>query len=147
MGAMHIPDGERRRLLLVSDDATSAEALRAHLARHGFLVGVANSARAAAKASEETHPEVVLVDAAIHHGWQSVVAALDGLVPRNRIAVLAAYWTTDGRHTAEEVGIGGILLKQLEGEALVSRLRELGDDVDSAGANGSRGASVPGGAR
>jgi DNA-binding NarL/FixJ family response regulator len=147
MAALPVPEGSRRRLLLVSDDAGSAEALRSHLARHGFLVGVANSARSALKASKETHPEVVLVDAAIHHGWQPVIDALDGVVPRNRVAVLAAYWTTDGRQTAEAAGIGGILLKQLEGEALVSRLRELGDDVGSAGANVPLDAGIRGGAR
>jgi DNA-binding NarL/FixJ family response regulator len=147
MSAFQVPTGPRRRLLLVSDDAVSAEALRAHLARHGFVVGVANSARAAMKASKETHPEVVLVDAAIHHGWQSVADALDGLVPRSRVAVLAAYWTTDGRRTAEEAGIGGILLKQLEGEALVSRLRELGDDVGPEGANVPLDAGISGGGR
>jgi DNA-binding response OmpR family regulator len=147
MTALEVPPGSPRRLLLVSDDVASAEALRAHLVRHGFVVGLASSARTAASAARETEPVVVLVDAAIAGGWQSVAVALDPLLPRSRIAVLAAYWSTDARRLAEEAGIGGILLKQLEGHALVVRLHELGDAVASDGGTPSpRAAGITGGA-
>ncbi len=121
------PDAPRRRLLLVSDDVISAEALRAHLTRHGFLLCEANSARMAAVAAREVTPDVVLVDAAIHGGWQGVLRSLEGLIPRHKIVVLAAYWSTEARRAAEDAGIGGILLKQVEGEALAERLREASD--------------------
>lgn len=148
VSSMSIPEGPRRRLLVVSDDVPSAEALRAHLSRHGFLICLANSGRAAVNAARETDPDAVLVDAAIHGGWQTVVHALDPLLPRRKIAVLAAYWSTDARRTAEQAGIGGILLKQIEGEALVIRLRELGDDAGAAAkTNGSPPAGMSGGAR
>jgi DNA-binding response OmpR family regulator len=148
MSAMSVPEGPRRRLLVVSDDVASAEALRAHLSRHGFLICLANSARAAVNAARETDPNAVLVDAAVHGGWQTVVHALDPYLPRRRVAVLAAYWTTDARRTAEQAGIGGILLKQIEGETLVTRLRELGEDAGAAPeANGPRPAGMTGGAR
>ncbi len=145
---MAVPEGPRRRLLVVSDDVASAEALRAHLSRHGFLICLANSARAAVNAARETDPDAVLVDAAVHGGWQAVVRSLDQILARNRIAVLAAYWSTDARRTAEQAGIGGILLKQIEGETLVTRLRELGDDTGAAAAtNGLPPAGISGGAR
>jgi DNA-binding NarL/FixJ family response regulator len=140
------PESRLRRLLLVSDEVASAEALRSHLARHGFLVGVANSARAAVNAAVETKPDVVLVDAAIHHGWPGVVTALDPHVSRQRVAVLAAYWSTEARRSAEAEGIGGILLKQLEGSTLALRLREISEGA-SERPIGPHAAGVSGGAR
>ena len=148
MTAQSEPEGARQRLLVVSDDVASAEALRAHLSRHGFLICLANSARAAVNAARETDPDAVLVDAAVHGGWQSVVYALDPYLSRRRIAVLAAYWSTDARRTAEQAGIGGILLKQIEGEVLVTRLRELGNGAGGAPeADGASRAGMTGGAR
>jgi DNA-binding NarL/FixJ family response regulator len=145
MSSMTLPEGPRRRLLVVSDDVASSEALRASRAG-SHLPG--NSARAAVNAARETDPNAVLVDAAVHGGWQHVVHALDPLVPRRRVAVLAAYWSTDARRAAEQTGIGGILLKQIEGEALVTRLRELGDDAGAAPeASGPPTAGMTGGAR
>lgn len=116
---------DRRRLLVVADDVASAEALRVHLSRHGFAVARATSPRAAARAARELAPDVVLVDAAIKGGWRDVVLALDGLVDRSRVAVLAAYWSADARVAAREFGIGETLLKQLEGPVLVRRLERL----------------------
>lgn len=121
------PCAPRRRLLLVSDDVASAEALRAHLTRHGFLLCEANSARMAAVAAREVPPDVVLIDAAIHGGWQRVLGSLDGLIDRQHVVVLAAYWPTEARRAADEAGVGGILLKQLEGDALAEQLRAAGD--------------------
>jgi DNA-binding NarL/FixJ family response regulator len=121
------PEPIRRRLLLVSDDVASAEALRAHLTRHGFLLCEANSARMAALAAREVRPDVVLIDAAIHGGWQAVIRELDGVIPRARVSVLAAYWSNDARRLAEDVGIGAILLKQMEGDLLAERLRGVGE--------------------
>ncbi len=131
--APHPPGAPRRPLLLVCDDAISGEALRSHLARHGFVVSVASSARTAARAADETHPDVVVVDAAVHGGWQAVLLALDGIEPC-RIALLAAYWSADARRSAGEAGVGAVLLKQIEGDALVRRLR----DLCAAGTAGSR---------
>lgn len=124
---------DRKRLLVVADDVASAEALRAHLARHGFAVARATSARAAARAARELAPEVVLIDAAIHGGWRDVVLALDGLVERRRVAVLAAYWSADARAAAREFGIGEMLLKQIEGPALLRRLEDLAGASSVAG--------------
>ncbi len=121
----HVDD--QRRLLVVADDLASAEALRTHLSRHGFSVARATSARAAARAAREIAPEVVLVDAAVRGGWRDVVLALDGLVERGRVAVLAAYWSAEAQAAAREFGIGETLLKQLEGPALAGRLRRLAD--------------------
>lgn len=117
--------GDRGRLLVVADDVASAEALRVHLSRHGFTVARATSPRTAAKAARELAPDVVLVDAAIHGGWRDVVLALDGVVDRRRVAVLAAYWSADAQVAAREFGIGETLLKELEGLTLVRRLERL----------------------
>lgn len=123
---------DRWRLLVVADDVASAEALRVHLSRHGFAVARASSPRAAARAARELAPDVVLVDAAIKGGWRDVVLALDGLVDRSRIAVLAAYWSADAQVAAREFGIGETLLKQLEGPVLVRRLERLAAPAPAA---------------
>lgn len=114
------------RLLLVSDRQAASEALRTHLAHHGFtIVAHEGSAAGAADAARREHPEVVLIDAAVPGGWQDVVVALSGLIPRDHIAVLAAYWSTDARRAATRTGIGATLLKRVEGVELVNRLRAL----------------------
>lgn len=122
--APHPPGAPRRPLLLVCDDAGSGEALRGHLARHGFAVSVATSARAAARAADETLPDVVVVDAAVGGGWQAVLLSLARIAPC-RVALLAAYWSAEARRAAERAGVGAVLLKQIEGEALVRRLSDL----------------------
>ena len=115
------------RLLLVSDQRAASETLGTHLAHHGLtIVAHEMSASAAAEAARREHPDVVLIDAAVRGGWQDVVVALDELVPRDHIAVLAAYWSTDARRAAVRTGIGATLLKRVEGAELVNRLRALG---------------------
>ena len=56
-----------------------------------------------------------------------MVAALSDLVPVERIAVLAAYWHADEQREAAASGIGGTLLKHLDGSALARQLRELSE--------------------
>jgi len=115
------------RLLLVSGHRAGSEALLAHLAHHGFAIVAheTNAAEAAEKARSE-RPDVVLIDAAVPGGWQAVVSALDGLTPRDHIAVLAAYWGEAARLAASRTGIGATLLMRVEGVELVNRLRALG---------------------
>ncbi len=115
------------RLLLVSDHRAASDALGTHLSHHGFTIVAHETApAAAADAARREHPDVVLIDAAVHGGWQEVVAALGESVPRDHIAVLAAYWSTDARRAATRTGIGATLLKRVEGAELVNRLRALG---------------------
>ncbi len=115
------------RLLLVSDRRAASEALSAHLAHHAFtIVAHEASAAGAAEAARRERPDVVLIDAAVPCGWQDVVAALDQVIPKSQIAVLAAYWSTDARRAATRTGIGATLLKRVEGPELVNRLRALG---------------------
>lgn len=114
------------RILLVSDHRGASEALGAHLAHHGFtLVAHESSAQSAEVAARRERPDVVLIDAAVHGGWERIVSALDS-VPPGRIAVLAAYWGVASRQAAAATGIGAVLLKRVQGRELVTRLRELG---------------------
>lgn len=123
----YVRDASPCRLLLVSDQLSASEVLGTHLAHHGFtIVAHESEAVAAAAAARREHPDVVLIDAAVHGGWQDVVAALADEVPRNHIAVLAAYWSTDARRAATRTGIGATLLKRVEGVELINRLRALG---------------------
>ncbi len=117
-----------RRLLIVSQHRAAADALSDHLSRHGFVVVArATCAGTAAHEVRATRPDVVLVDADVPGGWRPVVTALDGLLDRGRIAVLAAYWRADEQREAVASGIGGTLLKHLDGSALARRLRELSE--------------------
>jgi DNA-binding NarL/FixJ family response regulator len=116
-----------RRLLIVSDHAGSSDALADHLTRHGFtVVGEVRSAASAALAARTCAPELVIVDGAIRGGWRAVADALDGVMSRTRIVVLAAYLGADEAKEARAAGIGGTILKHVEGGSLASRLRAIG---------------------
>jgi DNA-binding response OmpR family regulator len=120
------PTAALDRLLLVGDDPASTDAIATHLRRHGFLVvGQVRSAEAARTAARCTEPDVVLVDAAVHDGWRAVVAALEGVMDRGHIAVLASYWSSDERRAASATGIGDLILKAVEGPSLAGRLRAI----------------------
>jgi pyruvate-ferredoxin/flavodoxin oxidoreductase len=70
---------------------------------------------------------VVLLDADVAGGWRPMVAALHDLIPPDRIAVLASYWHADEQREAVASGIGGTLLKHLDGSALARQLRALSE--------------------
>ena len=117
-----------RRLLIVSQHRAATEALCDHLSRHGFaIVAQATSAETAAREAAASCPDVVLLDADVPGGWLPVVAALRDRIPAERIAVLASYWHADEQREAVASGIGGTLLKHLDGSALARQLRALGE--------------------
>jgi DNA-binding NarL/FixJ family response regulator len=121
-----------RRLLIVSQHRAATEALSDHLSRHGFeIVAQANCAESAAREALAVCPDVVLLDADVPGGWRPVVAALRDCIPADRIAVLASYWHADEQREAIATGIGGTLLKHLDGSALARQLRELGDSASA----------------
>jgi pyruvate-ferredoxin/flavodoxin oxidoreductase len=115
-----------RRLLIVSQHRAATEALCDHLSRHGFAVAQATTETAAREASANC-PDVVLVDGDVPGGWRPVVSALRDCIPAGRIAVLASYWHADEQREAVASGIGGTLLKHLDGSALARQLRALGE--------------------
>jgi len=122
------PQLPSRRLLIVSQHRAATEALCDHLSRHGFtIVAQATSAESAARESASVRPDVVLLDADVPGGWRPVVAALRDLIPAERIAVLASYWHTEEQREAVASGIGGTLLKHLDGSALARQLRALSE--------------------
>jgi DNA-binding NarL/FixJ family response regulator len=115
-----------RRLLIVSQHRAATEALCGHLSRHGFIVAQA-SCESAAREAATARPDVVLLDADVAGGWRPMVAALSDLIPAGRIAVLASYWHADEQREAVASGIGGTLLKHLDGSALARQLRALSE--------------------
>ena len=115
-----------RRLLIVSQHRAATEALCDHLSRHGFIVAQA-ACETAAREAIAARPDVVLLDADVTGGWRPIVAALRDLIPPERIAVLASYWHADEQREAAASGIGGTLLKHLDGSALARQLRELSE--------------------
>ncbi|HJX67764.1 MAG TPA: 2-oxoacid:acceptor oxidoreductase family protein [Candidatus Limnocylindrales bacterium] len=115
-----------RRLLIVSQHRAATEALCDHLSRHGFIVAQA-SCESAAREAATARPDVVLLDADVAGGWRPMAAALRDLIPAERIAVLASYWHTDEQREAVASGIGGTLLKHLDGSALARQLRALSE--------------------
>jgi pyruvate-ferredoxin/flavodoxin oxidoreductase len=120
------PQAPSRRLLIVSQHRAATEALCDHLSRHGFIVAQATS-ETAAREAVHGRPEVVLLDADVPGGWRPVVAALRESIPPGRIAVLASYWHSDEQREAVASGIGGTLLKHLDGSALARQLRALSE--------------------
>ena len=116
-----------RRLLIVSQHRGATEALSDHLSRHGFVIVAHATAESAARDCEASNPDVVLLDADVPGGWRPVVAALRDCISPERIAVLASYWHADEQREAVASGIGGTLLKHLDGSALARQLRALGE--------------------
>jgi pyruvate-ferredoxin/flavodoxin oxidoreductase len=116
-----------RRLLIVSQHRAATEALCDHLSRHGFSIVALATAETAARDCASSSPDVVLLDADVPGGWRPVVAALRHCIPAERIAVLASYWHADEQREAVASGIGGTLLKHLDGSALARQLRALGE--------------------
>jgi DNA-binding NarL/FixJ family response regulator len=117
-----------RRLLIVSQHRAATEALSDHLSRHGFaVVAQATCAESAVREAAIVNPDVVLLDADVPGGWRPVVSALRDCIPAGKIAVLASYWHTDEQREAVASGIGGTLLKHLDGSALARQLREMSD--------------------
>ena len=115
-----------RRILIVSDHAGSSDALAAHLTRHGFaIVGEVRTAASATLAARTCDPDLVIVDGVLQGGWQPVADALDGIIARTRIVVLAAYLGANEAREARAAGIGATLLKHVEGGSLASRLRAI----------------------
>jgi pyruvate-ferredoxin/flavodoxin oxidoreductase len=115
-----------RRLLIVSQHRAATEALSDHLSRHGFIVAQA-SCESAARQAADSRPDVVLLDADVAGGWRPLVAALRDVIPPGRIAILASYWHADEQREAVAGGIGGTLLKHLDGNALARQLRALSE--------------------
>jgi pyruvate-ferredoxin/flavodoxin oxidoreductase len=115
-----------RRLLIVSQHRAATEALCDHLSRHGFIVAQA-SCESAAREAATARPDVVLLDADVAGGWRPMAVALRDLIPAERIAVLASYWHADEQREAAASGIGGTLLKHLDGSALARQLRALSE--------------------
>jgi len=115
-----------RRLLIVSQHRAATEALCDYLSRHGFIVAQA-SCESAAREAATARPDVVLLDADVAGGWRPMAAALRDLIPAERIAVLASYWHADEQREAVASGIGGTLLKHLDGSALARQLRALSE--------------------
>jgi pyruvate-ferredoxin/flavodoxin oxidoreductase len=121
------PNLPLRRLLIVSQHRGATEALSDHLSRHGFDIVAHATAESAARDCEASNPDVVLLDADVPGGWRPVVAALRDCISPERIAVLASYWHADEQREAVASGIGGTLLKHLDGSALARQLRALGE--------------------
>lgn len=120
------PSLPARRLLIISTHRAASEALSDHLKRHGFQVAQATTETAVREAAA-SDPQVVLLDADVPGGWRPVVSALRDCIPASRIAVLASYWHADEQREAAASGIGGTLLKHLDGSALARQLRALGE--------------------
>ena len=122
------------RLLLVSGNRATSDALSSHLGRRGFpIITRATSAEGATHAARSSEIDVTLVDASVPEGWRAVVGALEGVVHPSSIVVLAPYWPADERRDAARRGIGAALLTGADRHALATRLHAV-----SAGSRGRR---------
>jgi DNA-binding NarL/FixJ family response regulator len=125
------------RLLLVSGNRATSDALSSHLGRRGFpIISRATSAEGATHAARSAPFDVALVDASVPEGWRAVVGALDGVVPASSIVVLAPYWPAEERRDAARRGIGATLLAGADRHTLATHLLALG-----AGSRGRRAGS------
>lgn len=122
------------RLLLVSGNRATSDALSSHLGRRGFpIISRATSAESAGHVAHSAAIDVALVDASVPEGWRAVVGALEDVVPPSSIVVLAPYWPAEERRDAARRGIGATLLAGADRNTLATRLH-----AASAGSHGRR---------
>ena len=114
---------ERRRVLVVDDDARVRHALRALIASSPelSLAGEASSSSDALRADEELVPDVVLLDLLLPSAREGL-AVLGGLVARGR-EVIALTIRVELRRAALEAGAAAFVEKGVSPDVLLDVLR------------------------
>jgi CheY-like chemotaxis protein len=106
-------------ILLVDDEVTICEALKAFLADYGHRVTYATNGEAAVK--EVLHADLAICDLKLgHENGLRVIERLKAARPELKVLVLTAYPTIEDLQTATELGVAGFLTKPLGMPELLS---------------------------
>jgi two-component system response regulator RegA len=122
---------ERRKLLLVDDDAPLRKNLMRAFEREGFEVATAGSLREAYEVVADFAPEFAVLDLNLEDGYgMELVANLQELRPGVRIVILTGYDSIASSLVALKAGAAGYLAKPVRAEQVVAAL--LGEGAEPA---------------
>ncbi|HET7341498.1 MAG TPA: response regulator [Methylomirabilota bacterium] len=113
-----------RRILVIEDDADSAEVLQLGLEALGQHVAVAKDGAAGIALATETKPDVVLVDLGLPglDGYEVVRQIRSALGESVRVIALTGYGRAEDRRRTAEAGFDGHLMKPIGTEAILALL-------------------------
>lgn len=114
---------ERRRVLVVDDDATIREALAIVLAEEGYEVRAAEDGRAALEVLRDWRPDVILLDLMmpVMDGWtfRQEQRRLENAAD---VPVIVLSGARDARASAEQVGAVAAIAKPFDLDVLLARV-------------------------
>jgi signal transduction histidine kinase/DNA-binding response OmpR family regulator len=112
----------RRRILLVEDDATSAQLMRTYLMQAGYDVTVARTGEAALVAAMQYRPDAILLDVLLPgmDGWE----VIRQLKTDERLCDVPVFFVTvlDERRTGIALGATEYFVKPVDHDALLAQL-------------------------
>jgi two-component system NarL family response regulator len=115
------------RVLVADDHSLFRDGIVSLLEAAGFeVVEQVGDGRAALKAAEEHHPDLVLLDIAMPHmdGFE-VLQKIKSILPEIRVVMLTVSDDDDDIVTAVRAGADGYLLKNLNADEFIGMLNEL----------------------
>lgn len=122
------PGQKRLHILVVEDNRDSAESLRLLLHTFGYKVTLAFSGSEAVEATRDVVPDVVLCDIGLPgmDGF-AVANALrhNARMARTRLIAVTGYGQEEHRRKALEAGFDEHLVKPVDPEQLLGKLRQL----------------------
>ncbi len=119
--------GERRRVLIVEDEADLAWVEQFNLESEGYEVLVAREGRAALDALRDFAPDVLVLDVMLPHvdGW-SILAKMQEIPQERRpkVIMVSAVAGEGDTERAERLGVGSFLAKPFDMDDLVRLVAE-----------------------
>ncbi len=117
------PTSDRRTVLVVEDDESTAQAVAWHLAKAGFATSVARDGLAALTTLKAWTPDAVVLDLMLPHvdGW-SIIRNVRRWAPNLPIIVMTARHGEAERLEALALGADDLLRKPFSARELVTRL-------------------------
>lgn len=117
---------DRRTVLVVEDDESTATAVAYHLARAGYSVSVSKDGLAAITTLKGWQPDALVLDLMLPHvdGW-SIIRDVRRWAPDLPIVVMTARQEEAGRLEALRLGADDLLRKPFSARELVARLDAL----------------------
>jgi DNA-binding response OmpR family regulator len=117
------PDPNRRTVLVVEDDESTAQAVAWHLAKAGYATSVARDGLAALTTLKAWQPDAVVLDLMLPHvdGW-AIIRDVRRWAPNLPIIVMTARPDEGERLEALTLGADDLLRKPFSARELVARL-------------------------
>jgi DNA-binding response OmpR family regulator len=122
-----MPQATSPRVLVVDDDEGMRFALEAGLTAHGFVVDAVPDAPTACRLAGELRPDLVLLDSVIPggDGGADACRCVRAAHPGAAVVMLTGLADDADRAAALDAGASAYLVKGIQLEMLVERLREL----------------------